>query len=95
MLFDGPDLATRYEWVRAERLAPLLQGIRLIVIHACQSAMLQPGDHERGLLTGLAPALSAVSEAGVAMQLTNSEACGNPLFRGLHLMMKWHLPQPR
>jgi hypothetical protein len=50
--------------------APQLGGIRLIMIHACQSAMVDDEDGEGGLLRGIAPALSAVSEAVVAMQLT-------------------------
>jgi hypothetical protein len=53
--------------VSAERLAAVLGDIRLIVIHACQSAMV---DDDGGLLTGVAPALSIVTGAVVAMQLT-------------------------
>jgi CHAT domain-containing protein len=53
--------------VSAERLVAVLGNIRLIVIHACQSAMV---DDDGGLLTGVAPALSIVSGAVVAMQLT-------------------------
>jgi hypothetical protein len=65
LLFDdgrgGRDL------VSAERLAAVLGDVRLVVIHACQSAML---DDAGGLLTGVAPALSIVTGAVVAMQLT-------------------------
>jgi hypothetical protein len=39
----------------------------LVVIHACQSAMV---DEDGALLTGIAPALSVVAGAVVAMQLT-------------------------
>lgn len=53
--------------VSAERLAATLGDVRLVVIHACQSAMV---DAEHGLLTGIAPALSIVAGAVVAMQLT-------------------------
>ncbi len=53
--------------VTADKLAALLGDIRLIVLHACQSAMV--GD--AGLLTGVAHALSAAGvRAVVAMQLT-------------------------
>jgi CheY-like chemotaxis protein len=65
LLFDdgrgGRDL------VSAERLAAVLGDVRLVVIHACQSAMV---DDLGGLLTGVAPALSIVTGAVVAMQLT-------------------------
>jgi hypothetical protein len=54
-------------WVGAERLATLLGTARLIMLHACQSAM----SSDKGLLTGVAPALSAAGvPAVVAMQLT-------------------------
>lgn len=56
-----------YELISTERLAATLGDVRLVVIHACQSAMI---DRERGLLTGIAPALSVVAGAVVAMQLT-------------------------
>lgn len=69
LLFDGATPG-KHEFVSAQRLAALLGEIRLIVIHACQSAMVQESPGQRGLLTGVAPALSAVSEAVVAMQLT-------------------------
>jgi hypothetical protein len=59
-----------YELVSAQRLAAMLGGIRLIVMFACQSAMVSPSERANGLLTGVAPALSAVSEIVVAMQLT-------------------------
>jgi CHAT domain-containing protein len=45
----------------------VLGDVRLVVIHACQSAMV---DDDGGLLTGVAPALSIVTGAVVAMQLT-------------------------
>lgn len=65
LLFDtdagGRDL------VSAERLASVLGDVRLVVIHACQSAMI---DTEGSLLTGVAPALSMETGAVVAMQLT-------------------------
>jgi hypothetical protein len=70
LVFDGAPESGQHELVSAQRLAALLGGIRLIVIHACQSAMVQHNQSQSGLLTGLAPALSAVSEAVVAMQLT-------------------------
>jgi tetratricopeptide (TPR) repeat protein len=53
-------------WLGADRLAALLGPARLIVLHACQSARVGSG----GLLTGVAPALSAAGvPAVVAMQL--------------------------
>ena len=55
------------ELVSASKLAAALGDVRLMVIHACQSAMI---DEEGGLLTGVAPALSLVTGAVVAMQLT-------------------------
>lgn len=55
------------DMVSAERLAATLGDVRLVVLHACQSAM---AHEERGLLTGIAPALSIVASAVVAMQLT-------------------------
>jgi len=65
LLFDdgygGRDL------VSARRLAAALGDVRLVVIHACQSAMVED---EGGLLTGVAPALSIVTGTVVAMQLT-------------------------
>jgi hypothetical protein len=63
--FDNED--GERDLVSAERLAAVLGDVRLIVIHACQSAMV---DDAGGLLTGVAPALSIVSGAVVAMQLT-------------------------
>jgi len=55
------------DWVSADRLAAIRSRARLIMLHACQSAMVG----EAGLLTGVAPALSASGvPAVVAMQLT-------------------------
>jgi hypothetical protein len=70
LLFDNPELPKQRERVSADRLSAQLGGIRLIMIHACQSAMIDDPENQGGLLTGIAPALSAVSEAVVAMQLT-------------------------
>jgi hypothetical protein len=70
LLFDNPDLPKQRELVSADRLSAQLGGIRLIMIHACQSAMIDDPDSQGGLLTGFAPALSVVSEAVLAMQLT-------------------------
>lgn len=55
------------ELVSAAKLAVALGSARLLVIHACQSAMIE---QDCGLLTGVAPALSLVTDAVVAMQLT-------------------------
>jgi len=55
------------ELVSTVKLAAALGDVRLLVIHACQSAMI---DQDCGLLTGVAPALSLVTGAVVAMQLT-------------------------
>lgn len=65
LMFDDGSGGT--DLVSAERLAAVLGDIRLVVLHACQSAMV---DEEGGLLTGVAPALSIVTGAVVAMQLT-------------------------
>jgi hypothetical protein len=72
LLFDADDPSgqEQSELVSAPRLAAILGGIRLIVMFACQSAMVAPAEPTSGLLTGVAPALSAVSEVVVAMQLT-------------------------
>jgi hypothetical protein len=70
LLFDSAETPGRSRWVDASRLAAQLGGIRLIMLHACQSAMVEDPVRQGGLLTGVAPALSAVSEAVVAMQLT-------------------------
>ena len=70
LLFDNPELPQQHEWGSADRLSAQLGGIRLIMIHACQSAMMDDSESQGGLLTGIAPALSAISEAVVAMQLT-------------------------
>jgi hypothetical protein len=65
LLFDdehgGKDL------VSTQRLATMLGDVRLVTILACQSAMI---DETGGLLTGIAPALSIVTGAVVAMQLS-------------------------
>jgi CheY-like chemotaxis protein len=65
LMFD--DGAGGKDYVSAERLAAVLGNVRLVVMHACQSAMV---DEQGGLLTGVAPALSIVTGAVVAMQLT-------------------------
>ncbi|MBP1468312.1 CHAT domain-containing protein [Candidatus Chloroploca sp. M-50] len=69
LVFDSEARGSRYELVSAGRLSALLGGIRLIMLFACQSAMVTDG-LSTGLFTGVAPALSAVAEAVVAMQLT-------------------------
>lgn len=53
--------------VSADQLSSILGDIRLMVIMACESAHFE---EEGGLLTGVAPALSIVTGAVVAMQLT-------------------------
>lgn len=65
LLFDTPDGGR--ELVEAERLAATFGKARMVMIHACQSAMVSEAG---GLLTGVAPALSLVTGAVVAMQLT-------------------------
>lgn len=66
LILDSP--TGGHEQVSAERLAAVLGETRLIVIHACQSSTL---NMEGGtLLTGVAPALSAVAESVVAMQFS-------------------------
>jgi hypothetical protein len=68
--FDSATTPGQYELVSANRLSAILGGIRLIMMHACQSAMVDVAENQSGLLTGIAPSLSVVSEAVVAMQLT-------------------------
>jgi hypothetical protein len=53
--------------VSAGELAAILGEVRLVVIHACQSATVEA---QGGLLSGVAPALSLVVGAVVAMQFT-------------------------
>jgi hypothetical protein len=65
LLFDKP--GGGLDLVSVERLAAILGDVRLVVINACQSAMLS---ELGGLLTGVAPALSVVVGSVVAMQLT-------------------------
>ncbi|PDW02654.1 CHAT domain-containing protein [Candidatus Viridilinea mediisalina] len=92
LVFDSEIGAGQHELVSAGRLATLLGEIRLIMLFACQSAMV-PTTPQASLFTGIAPALSAVSEAVVAMQLTVrvtaatrfSEVCYRELARGRSL----------
>lgn len=72
LLFDGPDPASagRSVWVRADQLAATLGGVRLLMLYACQSSMSTTTTSAGGILTGVAPALSIVSDIVVAMQLT-------------------------
>ena len=65
LLFDDGDGGR--ELVSAQRLATILGDVRLVTIMACQSAMV---DDASGLLTGVAPAVSIVAGAVVAMQLS-------------------------
>lgn len=65
LLFD--DGAEGKSLVSSTRLAAMLGDVRLMVILACESAMVE---EEGGLLTGVAPALSLVTGAVVAMQLS-------------------------
>jgi len=65
LLFDAPGGGKA--WIAADRLAALLGQTRLVMLHACKSAMVG----EAGLLTGVAPALTAAGvPMVVAMQLT-------------------------
>jgi len=65
VILDGSNGA--WDRVPVGRLIPLFGGARLVVLCSCQSAM----SSEEGLLTGIAPALSAAGvPAVVAMQLT-------------------------
>jgi hypothetical protein len=65
LFFD--DASGGASMVSATQLAAMLGDVRLVVLHACQSAMVSESG---GLLTGVAPALSVVAQAVVAMQLT-------------------------
>lgn len=66
LLFDHPD-PTRGHYVTAHQIATALGGIPLVILHACRSAMVNDG----GLLTAVAPALSAAGvPAVIGMQLT-------------------------
>jgi len=65
LLFDSESGGR--QWLSADRLDKLLSGVRLVVLHACRSAMVS----EAGLLSGVASALSAAGvPAVVAMQIT-------------------------
>lgn len=65
LLFDAPGV--RGSWIQGDRLAALLGDVQLIMLHACQSAVVG----KARLLTGVAPALSAAGvPAVVGMQLT-------------------------
>jgi len=60
-------------WVSADQLAALLSDVRLVMLHACKSGMVS----DQGLLSAVAPALSAAGiPAVVAMQLTVQAEAG-------------------
>jgi hypothetical protein len=65
LLFDTDNGG--YTMVSAEQLKQMLQGVRLIVLHACQSSAIRD---DGSLLTGIGPALSVVADAVVAMQVS-------------------------
>lgn len=74
LLFDHHARPGNADPVDVHRLSAILGDMRLIVLQACQSAMVadtaQQGKQVReGLFTGIAPALSVISQAVVAMQL--------------------------
>jgi hypothetical protein len=58
LLFDA--LGGGADWISMDRLILLLNKVKLVLLHACQGAMIG----EAGLLTGIAPALSS---AGVPL----------------------------
>ncbi len=66
LLFD--DSKGGKQLVSAAQLAAILGNVRLVVLHASQSATVDP--EACGLLTGVAPVLSLIGDAVVAMQLT-------------------------
>lgn len=66
--FDHPTRGGESALVRDDQLAAILGRMRLIVLFACQSARAVSHAAERGPITGVAHAISAVSEAVVAMQ---------------------------
>jgi hypothetical protein len=59
------------DWTPVDRLMTLLSGIHLVVLHACQGAMVS----DSGLLTGIAPALSA---AGVPLVVAMQQSIRIP-----------------
>ena len=65
LVFDSEDGGR--DLVSIDRLAAVLGNVRLVVIHACQSSMI---NDEGSLITGIGPALSMETGAVVAMQLT-------------------------
>jgi energy-coupling factor transporter transmembrane protein EcfT len=77
LLFDSHEQPGQPDMISASRLAAILGGIRLIMLFACQSAMVATSESDIGLLTGVAPALSVVSEIVVAMQLTTRISAAN------------------
>lgn len=69
LFFNDDKDIEKVSMVSASSLKVILRDIRLIVLQACQSSMV---DMEQGLLTGIAPALCVDNEAVLAMQLSVS-----------------------
>lgn len=68
-------------WIEAERLAAILAGARLVMLHACQSARSDAG----GILSGVAPSLSAAGvPAIIAMQTTIRAPAAERMIRVLY-----------
>jgi hypothetical protein len=66
LFFDNPR-NNKGQYIRADQIAMALGGIPLVVLHACRSSMVSDG----GLLTAVAPALSAAGvPAVIGMQLS-------------------------
>ncbi|HEX9370377.1 MAG TPA: CHAT domain-containing protein, partial [Roseiflexaceae bacterium] len=73
LLLDSPE--ADWSWTSASALVTLLGGVRLIALYACQGAMVD--DSPLGLLSGVAPALSAAgAPLVIGMQLTTRIAAG-------------------
>lgn len=82
LILDGP--GGKWDRVPVGQLTPLFSGARLVVLCACQGGMAG----EAGLLTGVAPALSAAGvPAVVAMQLSVRQSAAirfsEVMYRGL------------
>lgn len=79
LLFDRP--AGGQAWIEAERLASILAGVRLVVLHACQSALTDT----TGILSGVAPSLSAAGvPAIIGMQTTIRAQAAERMIRVLY-----------
>ncbi len=86
LLLDTPDGGM--QWLGVDRLLALFGGVRLVLLHACQSAMFSDDGTELGLLSGLAPALSAAGVPFVigmqqTVRITAATRASSVIYRAL------------